>query len=261
MPNNYTPPSTIEFFNSSFTSSVIYYSSQASVFGQDVTNVSFVSLTSAFTANSITIPIPGDYFITTQTACILDDNSLSSTAPQLQIQWHITKAAQSDINVTDLAMTINTAADSTSGIIVPATFTRKVSFPVAGTWTLTPQAKINTAACAFRFDAGNTFWIVSVSGTNPMDVIDQQLTQFVDGYYTLMTNMDVNAQWNSLTEATVAGYATTLGTHASEIGTNTTNITALQVDVVDINTDIADIQNTLNTLTTVSTTGGVRIKP
>ena len=240
MPNSYSPPPTINFFTSAFNSTVIYYNLQIAHSAFSTSSTSPVNLT-CFTPDVIPIPIPGDYLIMTTTDVIA-----SGTVPATALyQWEFSKSGQSTFDVADVDMEIVADAYSAS---YSESFTRLVTFPVAGNWTLTQQIFSGTGGATFACTHFVSQWITTVFGLNPVNAINTQFTQFLDANYTLMTNMDTNAQWGSLTNGTVTGYANTLATHGASLTTLTNNLNSLST--------------TVDSLSNVSkNSGGIRIKP
>ncbi len=268
MSNTYTPPGTIDFFNSSFSSNLIYYDYQVST-GTLEADVSVFANTN-FTPNLINIPVAGDYIISVTTAAIALSANLKSF-----YKWVFTKTGQATINVADNSMYIFLPVVSQPDF---RTMSRKVTFPVAGTWTLTSQWVINPGGGGgggrggsdVYVNAGDVYpWIVLVHALNPINAVNTQLTKFVDSNYKLMTNMDVNAWWGNLTNATVSGYATSIANANTsiantnnELSATTSSIGILTTNVNDLSTNVSSLQNTVSGLTSISTiSGGIRIKP
>ncbi len=257
MANNYTPPGTINF-SAVNTSDLIYANEQipSGNFGTSTTSYSTIT---AYTPNSIDIPVSGTYMVMVQTAV----TQFSGTAGlgRASYKWHITKGGQSDIDTVDDQLAI--ATPTTAFNVYHGTFVRQITFPVAGVWTLTPQWKTNDVSNAMSIFNNNLYpWDVYVFGSNAIQIVDQQLTQFVDSNYTLMTNVDGNAWWGGLTNSAVAGYQTSITNNTNAIVSNTSSISSLNAQVTTLNTNVSDLQIEVNGLTSVSViSGGTRIKP
>lgn len=257
MANTYTPPPTIDF-SSINTSDLVYYNEQipSGNFGTSSTSYSNISV---YTPNSINIPIPGTYMVMVQTAV----TQFSGTAGlgRALYRLHITKIGQTDIDTADEQLAI--ATPTVAFNVYHGTFVRKITFPVAGTWTLTPQWRTNDVSYTMSIFNNNLYpWNVYVFGSNAMQIVNQQLTQFVDSNYTLMTNINANAWWGNLTNATVAGYQTSITNNTNAIISNTSNIGALTTTVNNLSANVNNLQNSVSGLTSLSTiSGGIRIKP
>lgn len=206
-----------------------------------------------YTPNLINITEPGDYIITVNTSAA--SNTANDT---VRYKFLITKSGQEPIFVTDYSMLI-----VMSGANFPhaGSFSRKVTFPATGIWTLTPQWGIHLSATVF-VEADTTQplstrypWIVLVHAANPLNAVNTQLTQFVDADYTLMTNVDANAYWGSLANSTVVGYGST-------ITSLNNNVVSQQTLVNTLSTQVTNLQNTVSGLTSIAiNSGGIRIKP
>ncbi len=265
MSNTYTPPTPLDFYSSgAISSGLIYYNAQNSTTNAYTTSLATFSTMTCYTANSITIPAPGDYLITVHTGAYCGS---ALTNRRILFQFLFTKSGQTNITVQDVLMHVMAPA---SFIAYSNSFTRKVTFPVAGVWVLTPQWASDAAGVVSRVDASAYYqWVVAVVGLQPPNSINNQLTKFLDSSYTLMTNVDANAYWGSLTTTTVSGYSTTLDSHTSSLashtstlGSHTSSINALSESVSNLSVNVASLEATISGLTSVAaTSGGIRIKP
>lgn len=132
---------------------------------------------------------------------------------------------------------------------------RKVTFSVAGAWTATLQWKTDAGGTASVSGGGFYPWILLIHGTNPMDAINQQQTQYLNAGYTLMTNMDNATYWGTQTTANIIN-------NTNNTTSNTNSIAALSSQVNTLSTNVTNLSNTVSGLTSVSvTSGGIRIKP
>jgi len=257
MANNYIPPPTINF--SSINTSDLIYANEQIPSGNYGTSSTSYSNIAVYTPNSIDIPVAGTYMVMVQTA--VTQFSGTATLGRALYRLHITKIGQTDIDTADEQLAI--ATPSVAFNVYHGTFVRQITFPVAGVWTLTPQWKTNDVSYTMSIFNNNLYpWNVYVFGSNALKIVNQQLTQFVDSNYTLMTNVDANAWWGSLTNAAVTGYQTSITNNTNAIITNTSNIGALTLAVNNLTTNVNNLQSSVNGLTSVSTiSGGIRIKP
>jgi hypothetical protein len=248
MANNYSPPSTINYFTSGFTSNVIFYDAQinSSFILTDTTSATFVNV-GCYSANIINVPVAGQYLVTTNVNVLSNTNAVTAS-----YQLLFTQAGQSNIDVSDLGMEIfcPTAEQTVAG-----SFSRLVTFPTAGNWSLTLQWASDGTHVIITPGSDFGVWVTVVHGVNPMNTVNQQLTQFVNDDYTLMTNVDTNAWWGNLTNAAVVEYG-------NSIITNTNGISSLNSQVNTLSTNVNNLQTDVNSLTSLSTSsGGIRIKP
>ena len=246
MSNIYTPPGPLDFYNSNFSNNLIYYNYQTSVTNNYSTSSSSFSTITAYTPNSINVPIPGDYIIHVTTGAYS-----TTTGNRAFYNLLFSKAAQSNISISDNAIAIFFNGLS-SNVAYNFSFSRKVTFPVSGVWTLTPQWKRESAG-SIKVDTGDYYpWIVSLYAINPLNNVNTQFTKFLDANYTLMTNLDANAYWGTLTSSGVS----------SSLSTNTNGVLALTSQVNVLSSEVNNLSNTVSGLTSIAvTSGGIRIKP